>query len=99
MKIKFTLDDRGFACWPDIMLEAGSDEFFDPKCKQRGGARLSHLLGLLGIKLDKGKEITLEINQVNNGGIDMKIIKCSVCGKPTPSTLIGADGRCPDCLE
>ena len=29
----------------------------------------------------------------------MKIEQCSVCGEECPSTFIGADGRCPDCLE
>ena len=28
----------------------------------------------------------------------MKIEECSVCGKEVPSTLIGTDGRCLDCL-
>ena len=29
----------------------------------------------------------------------MKIMICSVCGNIVPSTMVGVDGRCPECLK
>ena len=29
----------------------------------------------------------------------MKTEKCSICGKEVPSSMIGMDGRCRECLK